>query len=60
MSDRCIKKMNSNHTCEGSTMKVGYQATRGWVGSIIKDKLKVSPNNKPKDIANDISSMGFN
>lgn len=50
----CIKKMNSEHTCEGATVKAGYRATRGWVGSIIKEKLKVSPNYKPKDIADDI------
>ncbi|XP_057724376.1 uncharacterized protein LOC130940287 isoform X1 [Arachis stenosperma] len=50
----CIKKMNSNHTCEGSAVKAGYRATRGWVGSIIKEKLKASPNYKPKDIADDI------
>lgn len=50
----CIKKMNSNHTCEGAAVKAGYRATRGWVGSIIKEKLKVSPNYKPKDIADDI------
>ncbi|KAK6160928.1 hypothetical protein DH2020_004309 [Rehmannia glutinosa] len=34
--------------------KAGYRATRGWIGSIIKEKLKVSPNYKPKDIASDI------
>ncbi|CAH9129598.1 unnamed protein product [Cuscuta epithymum] len=50
----CIKKMNSTHTCEGAAVKAGYRATRGWVGKIIKDKLKVSPNYKPKDIATDI------
>ncbi|KAJ8767921.1 hypothetical protein K2173_020861 [Erythroxylum novogranatense] len=50
----CIKKMNPNHTCEGAIAKAGYRATRGWVGSIIKEKLKVSPNYKPKDIAEDI------
>ncbi|XP_024922262.1 uncharacterized protein LOC107433317 isoform X2 [Ziziphus jujuba] len=50
----CIKKMNTNHTCEGAAVKAGYRATRGWVGSIIKEKLKVSPNYKPKDIADDI------
>lgn len=50
----CIKKMNSDHTCEGAAVKAGYRATRGWVGSIIKEKLKVSPNYKPKDIADDI------
>ncbi|CAL8990983.1 unnamed protein product [Prunus brigantina] len=50
----CIKKMNTDHTCEGAAVKAGYRATRGWVGSIIKEKLKVSPNYKPKDIADDI------
>lgn len=50
----CIKKMNTEHTCEGAAVKAGYRATRGWVGSIIKEKLKVSPNYKPKDIADDI------
>ncbi|KAF7837633.1 Protein FAR1-RELATED SEQUENCE 4 [Senna tora] len=50
----CIKKMNTKHTCEGAAVKAGYRATRGWVGSIIKEKLKVSPNYKPKDIADDI------
>ncbi|KAG9143396.1 hypothetical protein Leryth_017785 [Lithospermum erythrorhizon] len=46
--------MNGQHNCEGATAKAGYRATRGWVGNIIKEKLKVSPNYKPKDIANDI------
>lgn len=50
----CIKKMNPEHTCAGATVKAGYRATRGWIGSIIKEKLKVSPNYKPKDIASDI------
>lgn len=50
----CIKKMNAKHTCEGTSVKAGYRATRGWVGNIIKEKLKVSPNYKPKDIAVDI------
>ncbi|KAL8555053.1 hypothetical protein ACS0TY_003017 [Phlomoides rotata] len=50
----CIKKMNSTHTCEGSVLATGYQATRSWVASIIKEKLKVFPNYKPKDIVNDI------
>ncbi|GMH07706.1 hypothetical protein Nepgr_009546 [Nepenthes gracilis] len=50
----CIKKMNSTHTCEGAVVTTGYQATRSWVASIIKEKLKVSPNYKPKDIVDDI------
>ncbi|KAF8387629.1 hypothetical protein HHK36_026282 [Tetracentron sinense] len=50
----CIKKMNATHTCEGAVVRSGYQATRSWVSSFIKEKLKVSPNYKPKDIADDI------
>ncbi|XP_007031260.2 PREDICTED: uncharacterized protein LOC18600636 [Theobroma cacao] len=50
----CIKKMNPTHTCEGAVVTTGHQATRSWVASIIKEKLKVFPNYKPKDIVNDI------
>lgn len=50
----CIKKMNATHTCEGAVVTTGHQATRSWVASIIKEKLKVFPNYKPKDIVNDI------
>ncbi|KAK6911711.1 MULE transposase domain [Dillenia turbinata] len=50
----CIKKMNPTHTCEGSVSTTGYQATRSWVAGIIKEKLKVFPNYKPKDIVSDI------
>ncbi|KAF7836865.1 Protein FAR1-RELATED SEQUENCE 4 [Senna tora] len=52
----CIKKMIAEHTCEGASVKVkaGYRSTRGWVGNIIKEKLKDSPNYKPRDIAEDI------
>ncbi|KAL9341366.1 hypothetical protein Peur_064691 [Populus x canadensis] len=50
----CIKKMNPTHTCEGSVVTTGHQATRSWVASIIKEKLKIFPNYKPKDIVNDI------
>ncbi|GMN44118.1 hypothetical protein TIFTF001_013311 [Ficus carica] len=50
----CIKKMNPVHTCEGAVATTGHQATRSWVASIIKEKLKVFPNYKPKDIVNDI------
>ncbi|XP_074319857.1 uncharacterized protein LOC141656735 [Silene latifolia] len=50
----CIKKMTPTHTCEGGVQATGYQATRSWVAGIIKEKLKVLPNYKPKDIVNDI------
>ncbi|PWA63566.1 transposase, MuDR, Zinc finger, SWIM-type, MULE transposase domain protein [Artemisia annua] len=53
----CIKKMNPTHTCEGSTVTTGHQATRTWVAGIIKEKLKVSPNYKPKDIVTDIKEQ---
>ncbi|KAL7595741.1 uncharacterized protein LOC111914209 [Lactuca sativa] len=49
-----IKKMNPEHTCTGVTAKAGYRATKGWVGNIIKEKLKNSPNYRPKDIVTDI------
>lgn len=52
----CIKKMNPVHTCEGAASTTGHQATRSWVASIIKEKLKASPNYKPKDIVNDIKN----
>jgi hypothetical protein len=48
-----IKTMTSAHTCEGSSDKPD-RATRSWIGSIIRDKLKVFPDYKPKDIAIDI------
>ncbi|XP_044500467.1 uncharacterized protein LOC123221657 isoform X2 [Mangifera indica] len=50
----CIKKMNPTHTCEGAAVTTGHQATRSWVAGIIKEKLKIFPNYKPKDIVNDI------
>ncbi|KAL9684346.1 hypothetical protein QQ045_021782 [Rhodiola kirilowii] len=50
----CIKKMIPEHTCDGSPAKAGYRATRGWIGNIIKEKLKENPNYKPKDIVEDI------
>ncbi|XP_027365290.1 uncharacterized protein LOC113872164 isoform X2 [Abrus precatorius] len=50
----CIKKMNSTHTCDGAFATTGHQATRSWVASIIKEKLKDFPDYKPKDIVNDI------
>ncbi|KAK9084444.1 hypothetical protein Scep_030915 [Stephania cephalantha] len=50
----CVKKMNPTHTCEGSVVTSGYQATTSWVASIIKEKLREFPNYKPKDIAEDL------
>lgn len=50
----CIKKMNSTHTCEGAAVKARHRVARDWVGNIIKEKLKVSPNYKTRDIVSDI------
>ncbi|XP_019452289.1 PREDICTED: uncharacterized protein LOC109354328 [Lupinus angustifolius] len=50
----CIKKMDSTHTCDGASRPTGHQANRNWVADMIKEKLKVFPNYKPKDIVNDI------
>ncbi|KAM7481862.1 hypothetical protein LguiB_006445 [Lonicera macranthoides] len=50
----CIKKMHPTHTCDGAVVSSGSQATRGWVSGIIKEKMKLFPHYKPKDIINDI------
>ncbi|GAA0171383.1 hypothetical protein LIER_25427 [Lithospermum erythrorhizon] len=49
-----IRKMDPTHTCEGSVVTTGQLATRSWVASIIKDKVRAFPNYKPKDIVSDI------
>ncbi|KAL4324050.1 hypothetical protein GQ457_11G016160 [Hibiscus cannabinus] len=49
-----IKTMNPTHTCGGGAVSSGLQATGSWVASIVKEKLKVFPEYKPKDIVNDI------
>ncbi|XP_071705825.1 uncharacterized protein [Rutidosis leptorrhynchoides] len=50
----CIKTMKPTHNCQGGTIKPAFRATRSWVGNLIKEKVKVSPKIKPKDIANDL------
>ncbi|OVA13523.1 Phox/Bem1p [Macleaya cordata] len=50
----CIKRMNPTHTCGGAVVTSGYQATTSWIAGIIKEKLRESPNYKPKDIADDL------
>ncbi|XP_051132623.1 uncharacterized protein LOC127252469 isoform X2 [Andrographis paniculata] len=50
----CIKKMNPTHTCEGSVGTNGCKATRSWIASVVKEKLAIYPNYKPKDIVDDI------
>ncbi|CAI9769305.1 unnamed protein product [Fraxinus pennsylvanica] len=53
-------KKNDSHRvsvkckADGSALTTGIQATRSWVASIVKEKLKVFPNYKPKDIVKDV------
>ncbi|CAL5400449.1 unnamed protein product [Camellia sinensis] len=48
-----IKKFNSSHTCGGESWKSAHP-TKNWLVNIIKDRLRESPHQKPKDIANGI------
>lgn len=49
-----IKKISDEHTC-GKEMRRGHRlASQRWVASVIKEKLRDSPNYKPKDIASDL------
>ncbi|XP_009392733.2 uncharacterized protein LOC103978611 isoform X1 [Musa acuminata AAA Group] len=50
-----IKKMNDIHTCGKELSKESRRlASQRWVASIIKDKLRDTPNYRPKDIAKDL------
>ncbi|ONK66544.1 uncharacterized protein A4U43_C06F9290 [Asparagus officinalis] len=50
-----IKKWNETHTCgRRAGTERNKLANQRWVASVIKDKLKDSPNYSPKDIANDL------
>lgn len=49
-----IKKVVGSHTCESETVKSHRLASQKWVASVIKDKLRDSPNYRPRDIANDL------
>ncbi|WOL01873.1 hypothetical protein Cni_G10592 [Canna indica] len=50
-----VKKINDTHTCGKELSKESRRlASQRWVASIIKDKLRNTPNYKPKDIANDL------
>ncbi|KAL8151930.1 hypothetical protein V2J09_021738 [Rumex salicifolius] len=51
-----VRRVLGVHTCEGSVSKTGYRGSRGWIGNIIKEKLKAFPNYKPKDIADEIKN----
>ena len=55
MQDFVIKKWNETHTCgrQAGTER-NRLANQRWVASIIKDKLRDSPNYRPKDIAADL------
>ncbi|KAM3374531.1 hypothetical protein P3S68_013245 [Capsicum galapagoense] len=48
-----IRKFNGLHTCEGESWKSAHR-TRNWLVSIIKERLRESPNDKPREIAKSI------
>ncbi|RWR93317.1 hypothetical protein CKAN_02256200 [Cinnamomum micranthum f. kanehirae] len=51
-----LRKINDEHTCGGGVGKDGHpQATNHWIASIVKEKLRVNPQLKPREIAEDIS-----
>lgn len=52
--DFMIKKISESHTCESETVKSHRLASQRWVASVIKEKLRDSPNYRPRDIANDL------
>lgn len=49
-----IKKFNNSHTCGGESWKNAHPAKKLLV-SVIKDKLRDSPHDKPREIAKSIS-----
>ncbi|CAN6230675.1 unnamed protein product [Urochloa humidicola] len=49
-----IKKLSGTHTCESETIKSHRLASQKWVASVIKEKIRDSPNYRPRDIANDL------
>ncbi|KAJ0969630.1 hypothetical protein J5N97_022507 [Dioscorea zingiberensis] len=51
-----IKKMNNTHTCRREIGKEGHRlASQRWVASVIKERLRESPNYRPREIANDLN-----
>ncbi|BAF08076.1 uncharacterized protein [Oryza sativa Japonica Group] len=52
--DFMIKKVFGSHTCESESVKSHRLASQKWVASVIKEKLRDSPNYRPRDIANDL------
>ncbi|KAI4380630.1 hypothetical protein MLD38_006798 [Melastoma candidum] len=48
-----VKKLDDYHTCNGESWKAAHPAKK-WLVSMIKERLRSSPNHKPKDIANAI------
>ncbi|KAJ4952139.1 hypothetical protein NE237_028971 [Protea cynaroides] len=48
-----IKKMNKLHTC-GEIVGKSSHSTKKWLSSVIKDRLRETPNYKPRVIASDI------
>ncbi|XP_072963307.1 uncharacterized protein [Typha angustifolia] len=50
-----IKKMTETHACRKEVGKEGNRlASQRWVASVIKDKLRDTPNYRPREIASDL------
>ncbi|CAH9056671.1 unnamed protein product [Cuscuta epithymum] len=45
-----IRKFNDEHTCGGESWKSAHPG-KNWLVSIIKEKIRDSPNEKPRDVA---------
>ena len=49
-----VRKLNDVHTCEGEIGKRGRRlANQRWVTSVIKEKMRDSPDYSPREIVND-------
>jgi len=49
-----VKKVFGTHNCESEAIKSHRLASQKWVASVIKEKIRDSPNYRPRDIANDL------
>ncbi|CAA2941278.1 uncharacterized protein LOC111410698 [Olea europaea subsp. europaea] len=49
-----IKKFDNTHTCGGESWKNAHPS-KNWLVNVIKDKLRNSPHQKPREIAKSIS-----
>lgn len=49
-----IKKVNDSHTCGESSKECSRLASQSWIASVIKEKLRETPDYRPRDIAKDL------